>query len=187
MKKLMIAAAIVCAAAFAQAAQVEWSAANKIVNPTTGAVTTSIDGQIWLVAISDTTGWSDGTWSGTSSTVTELQAGTIGTGTKSAGAVGDTYTFTYGDVGQKIKDGDFLAVVVKDSAGKYSQFVYYDDKAPVIDALTVAGLADDGNAWSKSLTFASDGNYTVQSVPEPTSALLLLLGVAGLALKRRRA
>ena len=35
--------------------------------------------------------------------------------------------------------------------------------------------------------FSSDGWYTTSTVPEPTSGLLLLLGVAGLALKRKRA
>ena len=35
-------------------------------------------------------------------------------------------------------------------------------------------------------TFASPGWYTT-AVPEPTSGLLLLLGMAGLALKRKRA
>ena len=37
-----------------------------------------------------------------------------------------------------------------------------------------------------SATFGSSGWYT-QSVPEPTSGLLILLGMAGLALRRRRA
>ena len=35
--------------------------------------------------------------------------------------------------------------------------------------------------------FAGAGWYSASSVPEPTSGLLLLLGMAGLALRRRRA
>ena len=36
-------------------------------------------------------------------------------------------------------------------------------------------------------TFEGGGTWTAAAVPEPTSGLLLLLGVAGLALKRKRA
>ncbi|MCR5413849.1 MAG: PEP-CTERM sorting domain-containing protein, partial [Kiritimatiellae bacterium] len=35
--------------------------------------------------------------------------------------------------------------------------------------------------------FATAGNFKTAAVPEPTSGLLMLLGVAGLALRRRRA
>ena len=51
-----------------------------------------------------------------------------------------------------------------------------------IDALGTSHLP----AESASSGFQGAGWYT-QSVPEPTSGLLMLLGVAGLALKRKRA
>ena len=57
-----------------------------------------------------------------------------------------------------------------------------------------SGTVDDlgsalsfGNLASSSSAYATVGGWTAASVPEPTSGLLLLLGVAGLALKRKRA
>ena len=51
----------------------------------------------------------------------------------------------------------------------------------VIPAVTTAGSFREGTE------FGSGGWYNVTAVPEPTSAMLVLLGVAGLALKRKRA
>ena len=45
------------------------------------------------------------------------------------------------------------------------------------------GWATDPGPWLNSAGF----NTTVSSVPEPTSGLLIILGMAGLALKRKRA
>ena len=64
----------------------------------------------------------------------------------------------------------------------------------------IAGISDDPPLNANPIAF-TDGkgfdpdwdsttlqiNSTLQAVPEPTSGLLLLLGVAGLALRRRRA
>lgn len=45
---------------------------------------------------------------------------------------------------------------------------------------------ESGNVFANAASFAEAGWYT-QSVPEPTSGLLMLLGMAGLALRRKRA
>ena len=78
-------------------------------------------------------------------------------------------------------------------------FTSGDDKYLFLtETYNVAVQASQITALSKSLsgsTLAADGTTTLQagkvwytaSVPEPTSGLLMLLGVAGLALRRRRA
>ena len=50
----------------------------------------------------------------------------------------------------------------------------------------VNGISSNSSSLT-SKTIGLTGNFTAASVPEPTSALLMLLGVAGLALRRRRA
>ena len=87
----------------------------------------------------------------------------------------------------------------RDSSGVLSQLVYWDTEnnkeGAKIDAVyTVSGMsaADPADTWSgATFTFAEGTSttktYFTTSVPEPTSGLLMLLGMAGLALRRRRA
>ena len=86
--------------------------------------------------------------------------------------------------------------------GEYS-FTKYFQSGLAGDYLAVMTYAaDDGTSWFRVFgnTAESDGNVTMDPgsgvggadkwtrvVPEPTSGLLLLLGVAGLALRRKRA
>ena len=53
---------------------------------------------------------------------------------------------------------------------------------------TISGLDAGGDTWDGGVfTYASGQTFTVAAVPEPTSGLLLLLGMAGLALRRKQA
>lgn len=190
MKKMIIAAFAVASAAIAQAAAVDWSSGSSYLVDATGTKQTALEsGSIVLVVLGSQTGWTDGTWSAKKGTLTELQTGEIvNSGKASAkGKVNMSYAFEYDSA--IIKNGDVLAVVFKDADGAYTQLAYYDAKAEggvgaaVTDTFTVSGM--ENGLYSGSMSFATQGNF--MAVPEPTSGLLMLVGLAGLALRRRRA
>ena len=176
MKKLMIAAAIVCAAAFAQAASVTWgvvvSEFDSNWNPAVGNVVLGTGAQTWEFAFNG-----EGTAAGT---ITGDTTGIFASGTEwtakmtvelfnadstSAGQFEKTYAFTMPALtGDPTKDGGTLG----------------DLNANIAAAFYDANLG--------TLPYASDAAAQGwAAAPEPTSGLLLLIGVAGLALKRKRA
>lgn len=101
------------------------------------------------------------------------------------------YSFVQGAAGAPI-NGDIFAVMFKDGDGNLSKL--QSNGTPIDKTLVVAGL--DSNTWSTTFTFA-DGNFSAAptstppgggsgDIPEPTSGLLLVVGGAILALRRRR-
>ena len=179
MKKLMIVAAIVCAAAMSQAASVVWSATGNYVDKDGKVHTaeTADAGKFVLVYLGNgTADWSS---------ATVANEGTVEFGNvmgKLAAKASGTFGFVYGAEGSPI-NGDIFGVMFRDTEGNLNQITTVDG-TPITTEFKIAGMTD--NLYQGNLTFATS-NYTVASVPEPTSALMLLLGVAGLALKRRRA
>ena len=183
MKKLMIAAAIVCAAALSQAASIVWGGATSANYVTKdGAVQTSATadaGTFVLVYLGNgTADW------GNASVVNEGEVKYGSSMGKPYAKASGTFSWTYSETGSW-KDGDIFGVMFRDSEGNLSQLVTPGDSpTPIVETFAISGMGDD--LYQGSFTYSSS-NYTVASVPEPTSAMLLLLGVAGMALRRRRA
>ena len=180
MKKLVVMGAVLCAAVAAQAASVNWNSTAKIADAN-GTVLTSqagydalLNGGSIVLAILN-----DGSYNGNYNVL----GGTVTFKTSpkpQAGKLNGTYKFAFSD--GTLNNGDVLGILFKDASGTLSQLVYTAG-GTVDDILTISGMTD--NLFSANFTYAADGTFTV--VPEPTSGLMILLGLAGLALRRKQA
>jgi len=183
MKKLMLAAIVGLVAATSQAYAIKWGAVN-VLTPVaadkstaetgivgSGAGLTGVDIKLYWVSTSgdvliDTYTTSDGKVSST----------TIGDGTSSA-----LYTAMVDDQGTSWKPQYHMVATYTTADGTYV-FDGTVTSSTMIGQLSTRNVTANAN-FSTAGTWA----YTPAAVPEPTSGLMLLLGVAGLALKRKRA
>ena len=171
MKKLVIIACVAFAAFASRAAQFTWQ-----FTAAKAAATAYNNADVYMILAADYD-------SSKAMSLADIQGASKSKGTLTVGSM----TATTGNV------------VVNDSwvteSTDYSWYavVVSDDKYYVSSAATTSTAVAD-TATPASKTFASKSEmatasnwHTLAAAPEPTSGLLMLLGIAGLALKRKRA
>lgn len=159
MKKLLVLAAVIVAGAAANAASFKWTASN-IYSPTDSAAKLANTSATLYAYLSGAD----------ASSAVEVAKAT----TTAAGAISSTFNADL-TVGSNY---DFFFVI---DTGDYS-FTSAAKTGVGVQATSTAAVSFGSMA---SQTGAS-GNWQSTAVPEPTSGLLMLIGMAGLALRRKR-
>lgn len=171
MKKMLIAFAAIGIAIACNAAAVNWQsgAVYKATDNTTKVGKGATDYLVTIAFFTDSAGSE-----AVAALTGDLSVGTAGTGSKYSGTVEGFAAGT-----------KYYTQLVITTSG-------YEAKSDIV-SFTTPGTGDmtlnfsEGDGFDTSYTFSTANAGAWQAVPEPTSGLLMLLGLAGLALKRKRA
>ena len=190
MKKLIIAACAVAFTACVQAASINWltSGAFYDVAGEEGGWTTVAEGTTAYFVFASSYSQSDlvadyAAGAADMAKLTAINSGTIGSDGTIAEVTGSTTTLSGNQAAYVVvfdaANNMFISDSVTKGIDEMSGTTYNLYEAQTGDIWALNGDASNG--------YQGAGWYSAAAVPEPTSGLLLLLGMAGLALRRKQA
>ena len=185
MKKLIVALAAVGMAVAANAAAVTWQSGT-ILDPNGDVANKSVTAYLWVI---DATTYDTLAANATGAAMSDAVYAAYGT--KTGDAYATTTTTKKGaanllDDSKEYAAGNsaYAAILYTYGSGDDLQFMGNVGKVTFESAMNVESAGMSLNLLGTSSTPTA---WSTAAVPEPTSGLLLLLGMAGLALKRKRA
>lgn len=189
MKKILMACAAIALATTVEAAVFNWSSSSVAYGVNAASVVFNGDYTAGTTKMRN-----NGTWSYVLSLFESGTDNLIGTasGTINVGSTGkiSTSNITIGDAAA-LTTYDYVLALTGTQTGLTDRGIDggYDYSAAYLST-TIDGSVTTVNAGNTTLSTAAPSTWAVAGitvVPEPTSGLLLLVGMAGLALRRKRA
>ena len=192
MKKLVFVLAAVLAAGMVQAAAITWGTGTAVkgvtseTNPAFGssnAASGTLNIYVWLVDAATYNSTSvDSIWDTYGSKLNTATASATGK-SGAAGATAKTDGLTFSTESATPYYGLVLTTYDPDKDGTMDYYIANKAATEINTAGTQASVLN----LAKNVGGTATTGWTSASVPEPTSGLLMLIGMAGLALRRKRA